>query len=228
MIVESSLISASILALLAVLMILPSLRRLPGIGVIPAMIVIALVTWWRGDGLEAIGLVQPDSWLQVIGLSVLFGLLIALASTVIIEPLSDRWTGVEHDLSALGEIKGNLRNTLTWITAAWAMAATIEEIIFRGYMMREIADLFGTSFTAVILNILGTSIVFGLAHWYQGKAGALSTGIVGSLLGVLFVWNDFQLWLLILTHGMIDTIGLLLIYLGWDEQLNHVIFKTLP
>lgn len=226
MTVESSLVSASILALLAVLMILPSLRRLPGIGVIPVMIVIALAIWWRGDGWETIGLVQPDSWLRVIGLSVLFGLLIALASTVIIEPLSDRWTGVEHDLSALGEIKGNLRNTLTWITAAWVMAATIEEIIFRGYMMREIADLFGISFTAVILNILGTSIVFGLAHWYQGKAGALSTGIVGSLLGVLFVWNDFQLWLLILTHGMIDTIGLLLIYLGWDDQLNHVIFKT--
>jgi membrane protease YdiL (CAAX protease family) len=226
MTIESSLLSASILLLLAVLMILPSLRKLPGLGVILAIMIIGVVVWLRGDGWAAIGLVQPESWLETIGMSILLGGLIALASTTVVEPLSERWTGAKHDLSALGTVRGNIQNTLTWIAAAWLTAATLEEFIFRGFMMREVASLVGMSLPANIINTLIVSVVFGLAHWYQSKAGALSTGIVSLLLGALFIWNGFRLWLLIMTHGMIDTVGLLMIYLGWDERLKRLIFRS--
>jgi membrane protease YdiL (CAAX protease family) len=93
-------------------------------------------------------------------------------------------------------------------------------------MMREVASLVGMSLPANIINTLIVSVVFGLAHWYQSKAGALSTGIVSLLLGALFIWNGFRLWLLIMTHGMIDTVGLLMIYLGWDERLKRLIFRS--
>jgi hypothetical protein len=207
-------------------LIIPSLRQMPGIGVIPAVLLIALVVWLRGDGWQAIGLDRPDSWFRTISLSLLSGTVIALAAATVIEPLTERWTGTRHDLSALGTVHGNLRNTLTWITAAWLMAATLEELIFRGFMMREIAGMIGVDPVANLVNILTTSLVFGLAHWYQRKSGALSTGIVGMLLGAIFIWNDFRLWLLILTHGVIDTVGLLLIFLGWDQRLNRLIFRS--
>lgn len=222
----SDLFSIGLLSFITILLVVPSLRKMPGIGVLPAILIIAVVVLQRGEGWEGLGLIRPESWRFAIISSLLLGLLIALGSTIFIEPLSERLTGVTHDLSALGTIRGNLRNTLTWITGAWLMAATLEEIMFRGFMMRELADLFGTSPLANALNILLTSIVFGLAHWYQTRAGALSTGIVSVLLGAIFIWNDFQLWLLILTHGFIDTFGLFLIYLGWDKYLNQMVFKA--
>jgi membrane protease YdiL (CAAX protease family) len=222
---SSDLFSIGLLGFIAVLLVIPSLRKLPGIGVLPTLMIITLVVRLRGAGWEQIGLVRPLSWAHTIGFGLLFGILIALASTIIIEPLSERLTGARHDLSALGTLRGDLQNTLVWISAAWLMAATLEEIIFRGFMMRELAQLLGTSVVANTLNILITSIIFGFAHWYQSRAGALSTGIVSVLLGAIFVWNEFNLWLLIFTHGFIDTLGLLLIYLGWDENLNHILFK---
>jgi hypothetical protein len=67
---------------------------------------------------------------------------------------------------------------------------------------------------------ISLALVFGLSHGYQGGAGMLSTGIVGLLLGVIFVWNGFSLWLPIFVHGFIDTVGISMIALGWDKALQ--------
>jgi len=63
-----------------------------------------------------------------------------------------------------------------------------------------------------------------LAHWYQGPGGALSTGIVGLLLGALFIWSGKNLWLLIFSHGFIDTIGIALISVDGDKFLRRVLW----
>jgi membrane protease YdiL (CAAX protease family) len=97
----------------------------------------------------------------------------------------------------------------------------VEEIIFRGYVMGEIAELIGASEAALAVNVILSSVLFGLAHWYQGKSGALSTGIIGAVLGILFIASGFSLWLPILTHGFIDTIGLFLIYVNADKILKE-------
>ncbi len=226
MIFEGAAFSLFLLVALIVLLIIPALRKLPGLGVFPTVIIIVLVVWQRGDGWISLGLLPPQSWVRTILMSVAFGTVIALSSTIFIEPLSERLTGAQLDLSALGPIRGNLTAALAWISAAWFVAATLEEIIFRGFMMRELARVLGTGFLANSLNIVTTSIVFGLAHWYQSRAGALSTGLISLLLGTLFIWNDFHLWLLILTHGVIDTVGILLIYVGWDNRLKDLFFKN--
>lgn len=222
--ITGSAFSSTLLLILAIMLVLPALRKRPGLGIFPTLLVIALVVWMRGGGWASLGLTQPESWWRTVSLSTIYGTLIALVSTALIEPLSERWTGAQHDLSALGPIRGNLKATMAWIGAAWLVAATLEEIIFRGFMMRELARILGTNSSANLANVFATSIVFGLAHWYQSRAGALSTGLVSVMLGALFIWNDFQLWLLILTHGMIDTVGLLLIYLGWDRRLKRLFF----
>jgi membrane protease YdiL (CAAX protease family) len=103
----------------------------------------------------------------------------------------------------------------------WVLVAFLEEIIFRGYMMGDIAEWIGTSKPALAINIILSSILFGLAHWYQGRSGALSTGIIGAVLGILFISSGFNLWLPILTHGFIDTLGLFLIYINADKFLKE-------
>jgi uncharacterized protein len=71
-----------------------------------------------------------------------------------------------------------------------------------------------------IINLAFGSVLFGIAHWYQGKSGALSTGLIGLLIGVIFVVGGYNLWLPILIHGFIDTFGLVLVYLNADRYLS--------
>jgi membrane protease YdiL (CAAX protease family) len=103
------------------------------------------------------------------------------------------------------------------------LVAFLEELVFRGYLMTQLSLVFGGNWLAAMLSLLISSIVFGLAHWYQGRSGALSTGLLGVILGGLFIWSGNNLWLPILTHGFIDTIGLGLIYLNLDVKLHRLI-----
>ncbi len=214
-------ISLLILILVAAIILITSFRRVPGIGVVIALAIIGLLIWLRGDGLAGLGFFPPESWGMIILWSFLLGIAIQFGSALLLEPFSDKVTNSRTDHSLFESLRGNLKNFLLLLVTVWVLVAFLEEIIFRGYMMGDIAELFGTSKPALAVNLILTSIVFGLAHWYQGRSGALSTGIIGAVLGILFITSGFNLWLPILTHGFIDTIGLFLIYINADKFLKE-------
>ncbi|MCI0608912.1 MAG: CPBP family intramembrane metalloprotease [Anaerolineae bacterium] len=214
-------ISLIILILVAAIITITSFRRVPGIGVIAALVIIGLLIWLRGDGLITLGFFPPENWGMTILSSFLLGIAIQFVSTLILEPFSDKVTNSTTDHSLFEGLRGNLKNFLFLLVTVWVLVAFLEEIIFRGYMMGDIAELIGTSKPALAVNLILSSTLFGLAHWYQGKSGALSTGIIGAVLGILFITSGFNLWLPILTHGFIDTVGLFLIYINADKFLKE-------
>jgi uncharacterized protein len=211
--------------ILTIILTLTSLKHSPGVGVFGAMLVIAFMTWLRGEGLESLGFVRPQSWLNTILLSLVLGGILALASTMVIEPLTDKLTGEKHDHSMFDSIRGNFGVLWKWLLVVWVLVAILEEIIFRGFLMSELARLLGTGVGGTIINLAFSSILFGIAHWYQGKSGALSTGLIGLLIGLIFVAGGYNLWLPILIHGFIDTFGLVLVYLNADRYLRGRIQK---
>lgn len=213
-------VSLAILILISAVILITSFRRMPGIGVIAALAIIGVTIWLRGDGLIGLGFFPPENWNTTILWSLVFGIALAFASTLFLEPLSDKLTESTTDHSAFDSLRGNLKNFLLVLITVWILVAFAEEIIFRGYVMGEIAESIGTSRVALTVNLILSSILFGLAHWYQGKSGALSTGIIGAILGILFVSSGFNLWLPILTHGFIDTVGLFLLYINADKTLK--------
>ena len=214
-------ISSIILILVTIVILITSFRRVPGIGVIAALVIIGVTIWLRGDGLIGLGFFLPENWKSTILWSLLLGIAIQLVSTLILEPFSDKVTQSRTDHSAFEGLRGNLKNLLLVLVMVWVLVAFVEEIIFRGYMMGDIAELIGISKVALAVNLILSSFLFGLAHWYQGKSGALSTGIVGAVLGILFIASGFNLWLPILTHGFVDTVGLFLIYINADKFLKE-------
>jgi membrane protease YdiL (CAAX protease family) len=214
-------VSLGILILVVVLILTTSLKGRRDIGAIGAFLIIAVTVWRRGDGLVSLGFFPPDNWRMVILWSILFGTAIQFLSTLILEPFSDKITKSTTDHSSFDGLRGNLGYFLLILVSVWVVVVFLEEIIFRGYMMGEIARLIGTSKAALAVNVILSSVLFGLAHWYQGRSGALSTGIIGALLGILFITSGFNLWLPILTHGFIDTIGLFLVYLNADKFLKE-------
>ena len=54
----------------------------------------------------------------------------------------------------------------------------------------------------------------------------LSSGSIGLLISLIFLYSGFNLWLVILVHGFIDTTYLVLMYGGWDQRLHAVFWKS--
>jgi hypothetical protein len=151
--------------------------------------------------------------------------LLALASTLLVEPMTDRLTESTHDLGVFEKMRGDWKLLVIWLATSWMLAAFLEESIFRGFLMTELGGIIGKSGIGASINLLLSSIVFGFAHWYQGKSGALSTAIIGMFIGTIFVWSRYNLWLPILTHGFINTVGLALIYFNADTRLKKLVWK---
>jgi len=72
-----------------------------------------------------------------------------------------------------------------WLFAGLSVTAGVgEETLYRGFLMRY----FGAEWhLGVAIALLITSCVFGAAHGYQGVKGIAATGVVGGIMGLLYV-----------------------------------------
>lgn len=71
---------------------------------------------------------------------------------------------------------------VAWFFIA-AAAGFCEEIVFRGYLQRQILAFSGNTTLAVVTQ----AVIFGAAHAYQGYRGMISITVYGALFGILAV-----------------------------------------
>jgi membrane protease YdiL (CAAX protease family) len=218
-------ISIGLLVLVSAFVVVTGIRRQPGIGVIVAALLIGISLYFRKRGLETIGFYPPTSWLATVLWSLGLGIVLGFAGTLVIEPASERLTEEPLDLSQFKKLRGNWRQLLLMLAVAWILAAFLEESIFRGFLITELGWLIGFKGVGASIALLLSAIVFGFAHWYQGKGGALSAAVMGFLIGDIFIWSGYNLWMPILTHAVIDAVGLLLIYFNADTRLKKLLWK---
>ena len=113
-------------------------------------------------------------------------------------------------------------DNLTMIRLLGVSLVFIEEIVFRGYLMSALQQFLRDNRAAAGITVGVSSAVFGIAHGYQGISGVLSTGLMGVILALAYLLSGRNLWLPILLHGWVDTIGLYLIYAGMHQQVMNV------
>ncbi|MDZ5473732.1 CPBP family intramembrane glutamic endopeptidase [Bacillus sp. 31A1R] len=101
---------------------------------------------------------------------------------------------IEHMLPA--SIKERLVFALGAITAG-----ICEEIIYRGFLFHYFSQAPFELSTTMIMIV--TSVIFGLAHIYQGWKGVIVTGLVGFLMARFYV-NSGTLIIPIILHIIID------------------------
>jgi uncharacterized protein len=66
-----------------------------------------------------------------------------------------------------------------------ATAGFCEEIIFRGYLQRQLA----TFCNSTLIGVLLSAAIFGASHGYEGAARMLLIGIYGLMFGLLAWWR---------------------------------------
>jgi membrane protease YdiL (CAAX protease family) len=168
----------------------------------------------RRQSLQAIGFRRVVSWRRTVLIATCFAVFLQVLSVYVTEPLISHSTGQPSDLSQFRDAVGNVGVTSVWLAIAWTFAAFGEEFVYRGYVLNRIADALGSGSRALGIAMVATSVLFGIGHSYQGATGMIDTTISGLVFGGLYVWSGRNLWLPILTHGLADTIAIVLIFLG--------------
>ena len=183
--------------------------------IISIIIIIANYIEYKGKPFSALGFKREKfnaKNLLVHAPLVALGLFIFYVFAVV--PGIEKLTGVPIDYSSMSQLEGNLQVTIVWLLLVWATAGFGEEIIFRGFFMRQFVKFFGESKISIVLNIVLVTGFFGFMHSQQGITGQLVTWIIGALIALIFYLRKYDLWFVIAVHGFFNTIALICIYFG--------------
>jgi uncharacterized protein len=168
----------------------------------------------RGLRWRDVGLTRYRSWKMTIVMGAVLGTMLETFQLLVTQPILAKLVGRQPDLELFRMITGNIKVTLVFIALSWTLAALGEELVWRGYLMNRVADVFGRTRAGWIGSLGIVSIVFGLAHGYQGLTGWIEEGLAGLALGVMYLRSGRNLSVPIIAHGVCDTIDMVLIFLG--------------
>ena len=211
---ESKWLAAGELVVVA-LIFLADARHLIPFSKTPFLLLLGWISLWvRKIGWRGVGLTRYRSWKITLGLGVAAGLLLEGFELFVSQPLLVRLLRKQPDLEDFRALAGNLKLTLIFIALAWILAAFGEEIVYRGYLMNRVADLLNRTRRAWIVSLIAVHLAFGLAHAYQGWTGIIDEGLMGLLLGLIYLRTGRNLAVPIVAHGIQDSIDFVLIFLG--------------
>ena len=184
---------------------------------VPILFVLGIASIRLREGSwRAIGLARPKCW----WLTLLFGAVTAIAvlamGQFVTEPLAAAMGlhAAKSAATSLGLHKGDIWSLLKTLAVIWTFAAFGEEIGYRRYLLGRAADLGNRSGIAYWIALPVVSALFGIGHYYQGPAGMFTTACDGFMIGAACLLSRRNLWVAVLAHGLIDTIGLGAVFLG--------------
>jgi uncharacterized protein len=176
---------------------------------------LALVVWLATPGVSAgqVGLRWPQQWPgPVTGLVVLLVVAFVVVSTRALrsgalleaaEPVRRPGEGRHAEpaghatLALLPRTAGERR----LFTVVGVTAGVCEEWLYRGFFLAVVAALAGGLQTWLLVVVAAAA--FGLAHFYQGAVGILTTGLLGGVMAALYLQTG-SLLLPVLLHAAID------------------------
>jgi membrane protease YdiL (CAAX protease family) len=166
---------------------------------------LVLLAWWwiAGRGLAALGLDLPP------GLPTIFGVfLTALGLAFLAQQWramtrlkGERLDAVRAQAASVSDMLPRTEVEHRWFRVLSITAGICEELIFRGFLVWYLGQWMPLWLAAVV-----AAVAFGLAHFYQGGMGVVKTGVIGLIMGALFVATGSLLWPMIL-HAAVDLQG---------------------
>jgi uncharacterized protein len=155
----------------------------------------------RSESWASLGWQRPANLAASLWLGIFAGIALELLAVLVTTPVISSLVGTEPDYSGLRSVQGNFSLLLLYLALSWSLAGCGEEICFRGFLMRRLAQAFGESRQAWVASLVATSVFFGWGHTEQGISGWIQEGLSGLLLGVLFLATGRNLTVPIVAHG---------------------------
>jgi membrane protease YdiL (CAAX protease family) len=171
-------------------------RSMVGEQIVTTAAVLAL--WRSGATSASLGFVAPRSWALTVATALI--IIVALVwSSLRIRPKAQKLRQKLQD--GIGALLPESPQERFWWGAVSVGAGVSEEFAFRGFLFYYCTHYL--PHTNLIARVLLTSLVFGLAHIYQGKKGAIGAGILGLALAGLYLMTG-SLLLPVVIHAAVD------------------------
>ncbi len=189
---------------------------LPGLFFSPVSMLITFAAVWglqksRGESLWHIGLSPPESWGWAWKWGAVFAVLLYVISVLALLGLDS--LGFKQTSQDFLFIKDNPFYYIFAITAiAWVSAGFGEEVVFRGFILRNLTVLFGDSKIGLGVAVVAQAAVFAILHLNQDVGGAIAVFILALFFGGFFLKVGRNLWPLIIAHGLFDSFQFSLLY----------------
>jgi membrane protease YdiL (CAAX protease family) len=155
-----------------------------------------------------LGLGKPAHPLVTLLSGILGGVALFFFIKLFLQHLCEIITQSQRDLSAFDFARGHLRAEIPLIARIALMAGFCEEVVFRGTIIPRLEAIFLKNKATELLILLTSAAFFGAAHTYQARAGVLLTGLMGFVLGYIYLVCRRRLWPVILIHATYDLLSL--------------------
>ena len=165
------------------------------------LFVLAALAVWIGFGrpVATLGLHLAHPWRIAIGLAVAVGVVLYLAAqrrAVLARP--HLFAVVREKLGSAGPLVPHTAGERRLWVPLSITAGICEEILFRGYLTALLASWLGP-----IAGVAIACLMFGFAHAYLGRRGAIRAGIAGVVMSVVVALTG-SLWVAMVLHAAID------------------------
>jgi membrane protease YdiL (CAAX protease family) len=166
--------------------------------------VLALL-WLRGEDWRALGLGRRE-WPKHLGIGLLFGVAMFVAFNVVLSTLMRAILPAAHTSgpSILSFFK-DAGNLLVWIPIGILGGGFVEEIQ-RIFILTRFEQALGR--LGLVLAVAASSVMFGFGHLYQGLSGAISTGVAGLVLSLIYLRRRSALEPIV-AHAFSDVLAVL-------------------
>jgi membrane protease YdiL (CAAX protease family) len=178
-----------------------------------------VITAVTGLLLKASGETFADLGLRFrnVGRSILLGLGFALVLFVVINvglnPVLGGLLGGQAD-SAVRTLFRDPSQAGWWVATAIVGGGYAEELV-RVFVLTRFARLWGTP--GLVIALVVDCVVFGLGHLYQGTTGAVSAGLTGFLLALVFLRRR-RATDAMATHAWFDLLGIAAAYMLYARR----------
>ena len=163
-----------------------------------------LYVWWGGlrrTGTKVSALIG-GRWASAKDVLVDVGLAIGLWSVwTLIERAWGHWAGPGQAASIQNLLPQRALEIVLWIGVC-VSAGFAEEFVFRGYFQKQFEAFTHHTWIAWVLQ----SLLFGVAHGYQGVGACVGIAVYGSLFGLLALWRK-SLRPGMMAHAMTDILS---------------------
>jgi hypothetical protein len=182
--------------------------------IIPLLLLAWLSLWLRQITWKTIGLKKPENWFHTATIGFLVGILAVLFGILVISPLF-RLAGQAPSTDMLSSLQGNFPLFIVLVIITWLLAAILEEMVYRGYLLNRLTDVLGHSTRGWIISVILSAVLFSLAHGRYEPQFVWTSFLAGVLEGWLYLTSQRNLWLPIIFHGITNSISITIAFLGF-------------
>ena len=185
-----------------------------GMSQVASFFVVVALMKWRGQSWRDFGLKRPRRWWTIPLWGFIILVVTVVAQLTVVPLLAKLLNAPEPDFSRYDILYQNLPLLLIAAPGAMITGGFIEEYIYRGLMIDRLARILGGGRRGIVLAAILSGVPFGLIHFEWGVGGILTTAVMGTVLGLMYLATRRNLWPLIAAHATLDLLLMLQVYFG--------------